>query len=199
MKRLLFSVFTVLLLSVGTAWANTVDDAFAAFKRGDYVKSVDLLWYRLAAAQGNAGAQTNLGHMYYKGQGVVQNNAEAIKWYRLAAAKGHAGAQAMLGLMYDLGQGVPKNYVEAAKWFRLAAAQGDENAQSNLGLAYYEGQGVAQNNVRAHMWWNISAASGDARAVKNRDIVAKKMTSQQIAEAQKMAIECQQKNFKGCD
>ena len=39
------------------------------------------------------------------------------------------------------------------------------------------------------MWWNLAAAKGNAVAVKNRDKVAAKMTSTQIAEAQKLARE----------
>lgn len=38
---------------------------------------------RLAAEQGFAPAQYNLGLMYYNKQGVIQNYAEAVKWYRL--------------------------------------------------------------------------------------------------------------------
>ena len=34
-------------------------------------------WYRLAADQGDASAQFNLGVMYDKGQGVPQDYAEA--------------------------------------------------------------------------------------------------------------------------
>jgi TPR repeat protein len=47
----------------------------------------------LAVAQGFAVAQFNLGVMYSDGQGVPQNDAEAVRWYRLAAEQGHAGAQ----------------------------------------------------------------------------------------------------------
>ena len=54
---------------------------------------------------------------------------------------------------------------------------------------YGEGKGVPQDYVRAHMWWNLAAAKGNAVAVKNRDKVAAKMTSTQIAEAQKLARE----------
>ena len=77
MKRLLFSLFTELLLTVGTAWADTLDDGVAAHKRGDYAEAVK--WYRLAAAQGNADVQFNLGTMYYDGKGVTQDYAEAVK------------------------------------------------------------------------------------------------------------------------
>jgi TPR repeat protein len=35
-------------------------------------------WWRLAAAQGDAGAQVNLGHMFSRGgDGVAQDKAEA--------------------------------------------------------------------------------------------------------------------------
>jgi TPR repeat protein len=50
-------------------------------------------WYRLAADQGNAWAQSNLGSYYYDGTGVPQNHAEALKWYRLAADQGEPLAQ----------------------------------------------------------------------------------------------------------
>ena len=39
-----------------------------------------------AVAQGNAAAQHNLGVMYENGEGVRQDDAEAVRWYRQAAA-----------------------------------------------------------------------------------------------------------------
>jgi len=42
-------------------------------------------WYRLAAEQGLAIAQTNLGIGYANGLGVPEDDAEAVRWYRLAA------------------------------------------------------------------------------------------------------------------
>ena len=45
-------------------------------------------WYRKAADQGNATAQSNLGTMYDKGQGVTQDYIQAHIWYNLAAARG---------------------------------------------------------------------------------------------------------------
>jgi uncharacterized protein len=64
-----------------------------------------LKWYRLAAAQGDAEAQNNLGNMYETGRGVTQSYADPAKWYRLAANQGLAGAQYNLGIMYDNGTG----------------------------------------------------------------------------------------------
>ena len=108
-------------------------------------------------------------------------------------------AQLNLGIKHDMGKGVPQNYVEAAKWYRLAAAQGNAIAQNKLGTLYYDGKGVTQDYIRAHLWFNLGAASGSADAVKSRDAVAGRMTPQQIAEAQQIARDCQQRNYKGCD
>ena len=50
-------------------------------------------WYRLAAEQGLALAQYNLGVMYDNGEGVPEDDVEAVRWYRLAAEQGLALAQ----------------------------------------------------------------------------------------------------------
>lgn len=63
---------------------------------------------------------------------------------------------------------------------------------------YGVGRGVPMDYVRAHIWFNLAAVKGDADAVKGRDFVAGKMTPQQMAEAQKLARECQARNFKNC-
>ena len=50
-------------------------------------------WYRLAADQGFANAQLNLGLMYAKGTGVPQDDVEAYKWWNLAADQGNTKAR----------------------------------------------------------------------------------------------------------
>lgn len=92
----------------------------------DYAEAAK--WYRLAADQGDAQAQYNLGVMYDLGQGVPQDDAKAVKWYRLAADQGFAQAQYKLGIIYDNGKGVPRDHVVAHIWFNLAAAQGFDSA-----------------------------------------------------------------------
>ena len=109
----------------------------------------------------------------------------------MAADQGDANAQFNLGLMYANGRGVPRDYAQAGKWYRLAADQGTARAQCDLGGMYENGQGVPQDYVQAHKWFNLSASRAMAGvrdyAVKNRDILAAKMTPAQIAEAQKLA------------
>ena len=92
------------------------------------------------------------------------------------------------------GRGVPQDYVEAVKWYRKAAEQGDASAQYNLGVMYYNGQGVPQDYIQAHMWLNLSAAQGNKVAVQNRDLIASKMSPEQVAQAQRLAREWKPKN-----
>ncbi len=85
------------------------------------------------------------------------------------------------------------------RWYKLAAAQGYANAQIKLGTMYGKGQGVLEDYARAHMWFNLAAAAGNLNPVEGRDIMVRLMTPQQVAEAQKLARECQARDFKNCD
>ena len=51
-----------------------------------------LKWYRLAADQGDADAQNNLGVMYANGEGVPQDYVRAHMWFNLSAAQGNQDA-----------------------------------------------------------------------------------------------------------
>ena len=70
--------------------------------------------------------------------------------------------------------------------------------KTNLDDAFILGKGVIQDNIYAHMWFNIAASQGHEEGAESRDSIAKKMTSSEIAEAQKLARECVAKNYKGC-
>ena len=143
------------------------------------------------AKQGSADAQYNLGVLYANGHGVPQGYGTARQWYEKAAAQGHASAQYNLGVLYEKGQGVPQDYGTARRWWEQAAAKGDAMAQTNLGALYANGQGVPQDYVRAYMWYNLAAAhtlgTGDKLGADDRDVVARRMTPAQIAEAKKLA------------
>jgi TPR repeat protein len=63
---------------------------------------------------------------------------------------------------------------------------------------YDNGEGVPQDNVYAHMWFNIASSNGSESARANRDIAAKRMTPNQLAEGQSLARECVKKDYKNC-
>jgi TPR repeat protein len=163
LKHALAAIILALSLAAAVA-AGPFEDA-AAYDRGDCATALRLL--RPLADQGVASAQTRLGFMYWLGQGVSRNYAEAPKWYRLAADQGAAKAQFALGFMYQFGDGVPRNYAEALKGFRLAADQGEAAAQANLGGMYQFGQGVPQSYAEAVKWYRLAADRGNAEAQTN--------------------------------
>ena len=115
----------------------------------------------------------------------------AIKARRPEPHRGVRGGEAQnnLGGMYEFGRGVPQDYGEAVRWYRLAADQGHASAQRNLGGMYAAGRGVPQDDVAAHMWANLAAAQGDETARELRDYLSERMSSGQIAAAQRAARE----------
>ena len=115
------------------------------------------------------------------------------------ADQGDAIAQYNVGFMYDTGNGVPENDAEAVKWYRKAADQGNAKAQSNLGLMYAKGEGVPENFVHAYVWWSMAKTQGHKGAKGNLEILKPQMTKQQIAEAQSLAAQCYESDYKDCD
>jgi TPR repeat protein len=174
----------------GAAMAGPLEDGEAAYHRGDYETAVRL--WRLSGDEGNVDAQFNLGLLYSSGQGLPQDDAQALIWFHKAADQGDARAQVSLGGMYRVGRGVRQDYAQAAAWFRKAANQGNRFAQADLGEMYRDGQGAPQDFVRAYMWFSLVASgASDAsirdQAVRDRNELAAKMTPDQIAEAQRLA------------
>ena len=110
----------VMVLTVRLTVASELDSLEVASEQ-DSLKA--------AAEQGDAWAQLSLGYMYADGEGVPQNDTEAVRWYRMAAEQGNAWAQTILGFMYATGEGVSENDAEAVRWYRMAAEQGNAWAQ----------------------------------------------------------------------
>ena len=82
-----------------------------------------------------------------------------------------------------------RDYATAVRLIRPLAEQGDATAQYNLGVFYDNGLDVPQDRVSAYMWFTLSAAQGKEGAATFRDLIARRMTPAQIAEAQKLAHE----------
>jgi TPR repeat protein len=59
---------------------------------------------------------------------------------------------------------------------------------------YADGEGVPEDFVYAYKWINLAAAQGYEDAREDREIMSKKMTKEQISEAQKLSSEWFKKN-----
>jgi hypothetical protein len=159
----LSGVIVAVLLSVGSALAGTSEHCRVAYHRQDYAEALRLC--QPLAEQDEPVAQTTLGSIYERGQGVVRDDAEAVRWYRKAAEQGLAYALDRLAVMYRQGRGgLPQDYAEAARWVRKSAEQGEAIAQAYLGTLHLQGLGVAHDYAEAASWFRKAANQGDAPA-----------------------------------
>ena len=131
-------------------------------------------YYTLAAEQGNADAQLNLGWCYERGEwsyergeGVEKDLNKAVYWYTKAAEQGQAQAQHNLGLCYAYGQGVEIDQKKAVYWYTKAAEQGHAGSQNNLGLCYKKGEGVEKDLKKAVYLFTKAAEQGEVNAQFN--------------------------------
>ncbi|UCD69836.1 MAG: sel1 repeat family protein [Betaproteobacteria bacterium] len=121
---------------------------------------------------------------------VSRDYAKAMQWWQQAAQKEHVRAQNGLGVLYrdgDLGEPDKKR---AAYWFRRSAENGYVYAMYSLAMLYRDGDGVARDDVEAHKWFNLaSALNFDPKAQFQRDLIARRMSPDAVAEAEKRAQE----------
>ncbi len=155
-----------------------------SFEDIDADRAIQACELALAQNAGVARYQFQLGRSLHR----AERYEEAVTYYQQAGLKGHVLAQKSLGFSYANGLGVTQDYAKAAQWHHMAADQGDGDAQHNLGFLYAGGWGVEPDFIQAHMWYNIAAAHGSAGAAKKRDLLAGRMTNQQIAEAERRAL-----------
>ncbi|MFL6660025.1 MAG: tetratricopeptide repeat protein [Massilia sp.] len=184
MKKILLAM-TIALCLAANASAGFIEGA-NAYNAKNY--SLALKEITPLAKAGHADAQHLLGLMYYMGRGVDRDYKTALVWHRKAADQGQADAQYVVGAMYYTGNTVDADPKAAVPWFRRAAEKGHAEAQHALGLMYcYHAAGLPADKVLAYMLWTLASASGNANATQHKAEISKRMTAEQIDEAQAMS------------
>ena len=138
--------------------ALPIDDVLrCTFEAGD--KTAKELAAEISALPSDAGEQFAacfcvLGWMYHYGEGVPQNNSDALKWRTRAAELGHADAQYFVGIMTQHA----RKYCAALKWFTSASKQEHKYAQYKLGTLLYNGAENVVRDRRQAVYWLVQAA-----------------------------------------
>lgn len=88
------------------------------------------------------------------------------------------------------------SYQSAFKRFGRLSTKGSTISQYHLGLMYLKGLGVLQDFCRAHLWLNIASSKGHKKARTQLEKLTKRMSAQQVAEAQNLARLWAAKNCK---
>ncbi len=169
-------------------------DRFTA-SEPQYRKTVDqgLAFLKKSAAKNYVFAQYELGRWR-----LVDGSGEGVLLLHKALDGGCIEAAFYLASLYHSGLGVPKDLAQAINLYELAASDATNNlpclwaARDSLGSMFSDGREGVQNNVEAYKWFNLAAAVPDTSASSSatrRDELAKRMTPQQILEAQRRSSE----------
>jgi TPR repeat protein len=59
---------------------------------------------------------------------------------------------------------------------------GIASVRSKLGQMYANGFGVPKDYTKAYTWFSLASAAGDQRSDREKELLAQKMTEQEIAE-----------------
>lgn len=154
-------------------------------------------WFLMAAEQGLPDAQYFLGQALEAGEGIDENQQEAIDWFFLASEQGHVSAKRRLWSLCLSGVFKPESYEEAlfaelvgrqmgnrGPYFSdalrllqsmesvvyaeiLTAFGGTHESQFSLGFRYANGSGVVQDNDAAVYWYRRASAGGNSGAFNN--------------------------------
>lgn len=166
MKSLLSACLLALAFPLAGHAAEPLDDALKAYDSGNYKQAATKL--KPLAESGDSVAQLKLGLMYYFGNGVEENEGQAIAWLKKSAAQGNLDAMYQLGNAYTFGSETHKSAadpdLEAVKWYFEAARAGHRDAQYALGLMFLAGKGVVQSQEEGVSWIRKAAAQGHKEA-----------------------------------
>lgn len=108
--------------------------------------------YQQCIEQNMPAAALNLGTLYYKGQVVPQDFAEAARLYKIAADAGILRAICNLGYCFYYGRHQEVDYAKAFEYFLKGALLFDDvNCLYKLGDMYLHGYGTEKNELYARI------------------------------------------------
>ena len=116
---------------------------------------------RIAAEQGHALAQFDLGMCYETGRGVEADVPAAMHWYGRAMAQGNMAAHFNFGKLWSFGGDGVDDASTPADRFRALADEGDAVAQWVTGLCHESGRaGAVTDADAAARYFQLGAAQG---------------------------------------
>lgn len=149
MRKILFAVVCIFLCgcAFNNAFAQTISQDVASLEK--------------SAAEGDLGAQTDLGAKYILADGVERDFDKGYELISDAAYKGYDNAMNWMGVLVNANE--PHNVDKAIEWYTKAAELGHHGAQSNLAGVYLN-QNTLEGDMEAFKWYSKAAEGGDERA-----------------------------------
>lgn len=138
---------------------------FGIWKVNENDLVVGFKYLEKAAKHNSPHAHTFLGHVYWKGEKVPQDQIKAKEHFQKAADLEFFEANFYLGLV-ELAKENP-DFTYAVQNFEKAASSGLAEAQFNLGNLYFSGRGVQQNFDLAAEYWSMATKQNLPLAMMN--------------------------------
>ncbi len=143
----------------------------------------------LALAQEAAKADSSLAYvvlswLYYTGGTVTQDIAKAVQYAKKAVDAENTFGKGLLALYYFKGEGLATDYEKAYTLAESAAVEHNEIGQYVLGLMHSTGKGRPFDMPLAWAYLDKAAQKSIAPATIARNDLGKKMTLEQLQEAQ---------------
>lgn len=130
----------------------TAAAGWKAFEQGQYEQALGI--FRSLAEAGDTNMQVIVGNIYDFGQGVPQDDVQALQWYLMAAERGNTKGQYQAGVLYYRSQGVPQDLIESYRWLTLAAGGPSPGMASDPG----QSTGIQAKNLLGDVAASMSAA-----------------------------------------
>jgi len=188
MPTIMFSIVGWVYYSYSYYPETTLNETITQAKKGDVkaqLRAANLLLVCLNDYRRATGLveEEDLSSLNSFGLYTLCNVRAGKNWSRKAAEAGSAEGQYRMGLLWH-----PDDDGESADWFKQAAAQGHAKAQVVLGSI-----NAPTDKAESYYWFTLALKAPDAEWKANieaeRAKVAKDMTKEQIAEAEKRAAE----------
>jgi uncharacterized protein len=139
-------------------------------------------YLKLAAGNGNPGAEFDLGVLYSDGRrGLPADKTQACQLFVKAADAGHIRAMHNAAYCYQSGTGVAKDLNIAVKYYSTAAEAGSARSQYNLAMAY----GELGQTEKAYFWMRVAQARGFEEKSGMVDSTKSQLSSTQVDEQEK--------------
>jgi len=162
-----------------------------AYRNGEYGAAFEE--WEILAVSGHSKAQSNLGLLYLRGQGVQKDEEAALEWFEKAAEQGLITVQFNLGILYSRIDGKLKSQSKSTEWYIRAAEAGHATARYHLAQRFENGRGTKRDFVEALRWAILASETATGRlkgkTVEYRDRLLEKMPRAQIEKATQLAAD----------
>jgi TPR repeat protein len=183
--RLAWIAATALSLAAGLPALAEPPDPSAQWIRGaEAYEAGDLETAAAAFAEcahaGDAACQSAYGHMLFTGEGVDEDEEQALSWFRRAAERHDPYGQFKLGFMYRRGIVVEQDFARAIEMYERAAGRGFAPARAELGYMRAQGEGVPVNlGIAVTMLTRAGVEGGIPSALFSASMLVRKDTDYQ--------------------